>query len=232
MVKVSRVRPTPTADRIAYTGLGLTVLFVAAHCAVNLCWTLHDYVPAAVRRELDLRDDYSIPSWFGFGCFFAAGVAWLGLANRLRHLGAAATGLLFVCLGMDDSLMLHERLGQQVFSKLGGLCVYAWLPLLAPVLAALGIATFRSAWRLQSDRRDRARLLCGYACLGLAIGIESLEQFTGSLALRWRGFEIVQYFQVLEELLEFVGPLLICWVGAAGWERASARKPVQIRRAA
>lgn len=87
----------------------------------------------------------------------------------------------------------------------------------------LAVAGLLCAWQLWRARRDWPRqrvLLLGFACLGLALAGEAIEDRALESSLRLRGIPLVSYTQWFEEALEVFAPVLL---GAVWPTRAQAR---------
>lgn len=217
----SAIRPR----RFAGAALAVAIAFTVIHCLFQLTWTIQRRTPMAVKQWFDLRHDYSLPSWFGFCCFGAAGLLCARWGWCARATGPLLTGALFVFLMVDDLLMLHERLGGLAADALRGTGMYAWVIVIGVPLGAAGLLAWRSCWRaLAGDRVGQLRLLLGFAALGGSMGIEAFEQRIGRSGLQWRQFDLLLYTQVVEEFLEFVGPILVAWSAAVA--TANVGRPV------
>ena len=203
----------------------MAIAFTVVHCLFQLTWTIQRSTSMAVKQWFDLRHDYSLPSWFGFCCFGAAGLACVRWGWRARATGPLLPGALFLVLMVDDLLMLHERLGGLATDALRGAGMYAWVIVIGVPLCVAGLLAWRSCWRaLADDRLGRLRLLLGFAALGGSMVIEAFEQRIGRSGIQWRQFELLLYTQVVEEFCEFVGPILIAW--SAGVATANAGRSV------
>jgi hypothetical protein len=65
------------ARRLALAAIGIACTLTVLHGLLTLTYTIRSLLPAELIRWFDMRDDYSVPSWFGFLCMLAAGVASL-----------------------------------------------------------------------------------------------------------------------------------------------------------
>ena len=210
--------------RLALAAMATALAFVAVHCLFFRTWTIQRRTPMAVKNWFDLRNDYSLPSWFGFLCLSAAGIACLRWGQRSGRRGILTTGVLFLFLTVDDLLMLHERIGGLFAESLSRTGTYAWVLVLVIPLCLSGLVAAWSCWSaLAGDRPARRMLFGGFACLGTSMVIEAFEQKVTHSGLRWRELDLVLYTQVVEETLEMVGPLLVAWAAAEAWRRPPQR---------
>lgn len=209
-------------SRAAVAALLFATALAVVHALFTLTWTIQRRMPMEVKWAFDLRNDYGVPAWFGFVCFGAAGLACLVWGRRTRAIGPMLTGALFVFLMVDDLLMLHERLGGLATDALRGTGMYAWVIVIGVPLCIAGLLAWRSCWRaLAGDRVGQVRLLLGFAALGGSMVFEAFEQRIGRSGIQWRQFDLLLYAQVVEEFLEFVGPILIAWSGGVASANAA-----------
>jgi hypothetical protein len=237
-------RCTPATDRTVRVALVLTAVFGLLHAWMQLTWRGRHVTPESLRSWFNLLDDYSIPSWFGWWCFFAAGygcIRWSRAqrASVRRQLGqglpvaapvrrrvtcSLLVGLFFCYLGLDDMLMLHEQLGAWIAAHWHEHFAYAWVLVIGPVFVAVGAWAFVTCWRgLHDDRGAQLRLFAGFACLGVSMVLELFEAQTKGSGLRLRGLPLVEYSQFVEEMVEFIGPILVFSATAGAAEMLRAR---------
>jgi len=213
-------RTSSLPRRLALAAIGIACTLAALHGLLALSH-VRNLVPAAISAWFDMRYDYSVPSWFGFLCLLAAGVACFGWGRAVRSASITLTGIFFVLLTIDDLFMLHERLGEILWASMASTGVYPWVAVLGLPFAVAGVAAWRACWRhLANDHPVRVRLLTGFACLGVALFLEAMEVQATNSGIRWRGHSLVVYSQWVEEFLELIGPLFVAWSASEAWLRA------------
>ncbi len=205
--------PARPATRLAVVLLVLGACLIAVHAWFHLTWFGMHGTADALLLWTDLRWDFGPFSWISWLALASVGVvAWrAGAGQRGRELwGWRVTGGLFVYLALDDAFTVHEHLGALVEAAWPALRVYGWVVIVLPAFAVAGLCSFAfllgKCW---SDRARRWQLLAGYCCMGIAVVLEVIERELFRSGLRWRGFLLTDYQQVVEEALELVGPLLL-----------------------
>jgi hypothetical protein len=147
-------------------------------------------------------------------------VALEGPAARWRRRGWTLLAFLFLYLGVDDGVMLHERIGSFA-THLGGAGFhgaeaafgsYSWQLVLGPPLAAAGLFMLLFLSR-ELERRERLLFFMGIACYVVALGLDHIEGRTGALVplvpfLRMNIDTVQHLVQLVEELLEMLGTTL------------------------
>jgi hypothetical protein len=143
-----------------------------------------------------LNGEWTLPALFSGMLLVAAGLLAfrasevVGDARRFRPL--SVLGVLFVFMGLDEVLTIHEQLEEVV--------ELAWWKFYAPVALAAGVCALVVLRRVWSDRQMRAALVAGGGCWLVAQFIET-QQYDGT--------ELVHRWTILpEEVLEMTGSLL------------------------
>lgn len=208
-------------------------LFAGLHVALHLTW----FGPKVVSHEIlvitDVRCDYGPNTWLSVLTMLWTGVTALrlaGLRNPDERRGWILVGVLFLYLGLDDALTIHEFINDWARQFVGDEFSFPWIKVLLPIFALVGLLAFRFlAKTLWSDRPRRLEMIGGFACLGAAVGFEIVERWLKDSSWRPRGFPIVDYPVVPEEFLEVLGPalLLLCFMRlqAAGREECPPPAP-------
>lgn len=202
------------------------LLLSLADAAMRLTFRGRRVPQDALLWVFDASRETSLQTWFG-----VVAMACLGL--RCWSLGSLdwrwrLPGLGFLYLSADDACMLHERLGSLLQPWFGGLGVYSWILAIAPVFVVAGLAVFVWLWRtLGSEGNRRALLLVGFAALGLALGLEVVEDRVIASGLRLRGIPLVAYDSWLEESLEMLAPILLLRALAGLPERPPSAAPLR-----
>jgi hypothetical protein len=225
----NRVSELPTLGALGERALRLlaptALLLVVAHLLTQVLRRTRVLVPEALLPLFDMSSESGLNTWLSVATLLALGASLCLLAHvrreKLLHVG----GLFFVLLSLDDQVMLHERVGALCWSALRGAGTYPWLIAVAPVFAAIGLLVFVRLWRLGAgDRAARLRLVLGFGCLALALGIEWIESRIAAQELRWRGVRLENFTIPVEEALELLGPALLLACVAALLERAWAAR--------
>ena len=197
------------------------LLLSLADAAMRLTFTGRRVPQDALLWVFDGSRETSLPTWFA-----VVAMACLGL--RCWSLGShdwrwRLPGLGFLYLSADDACMLHERLGALLQPWFGGHGVYSWILVIAPVFVVAGIAVFAWLWRtLGGACHRRALLLAGFAALGIALGLEVVEDRVIASGLQLRGIPLFAYDSWLEESLEMLAPILLLRALAGLPERVPA----------
>ncbi len=167
---------------------------------------------------LKVGEESNVPTWFSSSQLLAIGLVLAALAvrdvrfRRPATWGLALVPLLFTFLSLDETAMLHERLGDEMAASMGvglGLRTGPWMFAFVPLVLLLGGA---AAWALRPylRRRPDALLLLGAGVLlyGLsAVGFEFVANFVGGGSLTQKGLGFA------EELGEMVGATVLLWGG-------------------
>ena len=167
--------------------------------------------------RLDADRDQSVWSWTGSSAELMAALGALLLLvlapRRWKALGFLT--LAFTFFSMDDTVRVHEALGNLPFFKATGLSARIVWPLL---YAPLMLAVYVVLWRVTGAMAERCRraTISGLVCLGVAVVLE----FAASTALVKTGYGRLDHGSrvgsmlyelevVAEEALELGGWLLI-----------------------
>lgn len=200
--------------RLVATVLVLDLLILLAYAAD----TALGHPVGVLESFFDLDREQNLPTWWSSAKLLAAGLV-LGAAFLLRR-GAdgtrawllAAAAVVAMGLSLDETALLHERLGIIVLPydrREGTLFAEggAWMMLLVPA-AIVGPAVL---WRLGLRDYLRAAPVAAVRMgLGLALfvaGAAGVELLRGvSVGAWWHPLQVL-----LEEGLEFLGATLILW---------------------
>lgn len=196
-------------------GAALACCFV--HVILHLTWFGPQLVSKAIVVWTDVRNDMGPLTWVSVLAMLLAGIAALRLARdrnrdpeRTEMRGWTMVGALFLYLAVDDALTIHEMINDWSRQFVGDEFSFPWTKVLLPILAVLGIVTFRFLVKaLWNDQPRRLEMVAGYGCLGAAVGLEFVERWLLDSSWRPRGFPVVDYPVVLEEFLEALGPALL-----------------------
>lgn len=163
---------------------------------------------------LHLDSESGIGTWFASAVLLGAALLMWHHGRGLRRAGSPdALPWLLLALGcaflsMDESVGLHERLGNAAARALpvGALGTFAWIIPGAAVVVAGGIGFRRFLWRQSTALRHRL-LLAGSVYFGGALGCEAIGS---ALFLRFgRQSWPFQTEVVVEEGLEMLGAVLL-----------------------
>lgn len=183
-------------------------LIAAADAAMRLTFTGRATPPDSLWWLFDATRENGLPTWFAVVAMACVGLRCSARASEASWWLLPAAGFLY--LSIDDACMVHERLGALMSPRLSATGVYAWVLVLGPVFAAGGLVVGALMWRaLRAERNRRVLLLAGFVALGVALGIEVLEDRTIGSGLTLRGLPLVEYTKWLEESLEMLGPALL-----------------------
>ncbi len=202
--------------------LGIQTLLCLAHVYWHLTW----HGRKAGSRELltwtDMRWDSGPYQWVTILTMLLAGITALRLAfvDRTGRRGWLLVGSLFSYLAIDDALCIHEWFDGFVDRNVTTQTwVNPWLIALVPVFGVLGGLSLRFLHlQLRDDRRCRRVIWAAFVAMAIAIVLEIAERQLGGTNIRWRGFQITEYAQVVEEYLEALAPALLLY----GFGRYSA----------
>jgi hypothetical protein len=237
-------RPSTTdlharSGRVFVWFAALAVFFAGLHVVLHLTWFGPKLVSYDVLVFTDVRCDYGPNTWLSVLAMLWTGVAALQLKNLRppsERRGWTLVGVLFLYLGTDDALTIHEMINDWARQFVGDELSFPWIKVLLPIFAIVGLLAFRFlAKALWNDRPRLIEMVGGFACLGAAVGFEIVERWLNDSSWRPRGFPIVDYPVVPEEFLEAIGPalLLMCFLriretalaeAAAAGHRETARE--------
>lgn len=196
--------------------LAAALLLSLGDAWVRLTYSGRARIGEAPWSWLDAAAEWTLPTLFAVAMMLATGAACLRNRDAPRPAWRLLGGLC-VYLGIDDLFGLHERFGAVAHAWIGPVGTYAWLVTLAPAFAAVGLwCAFRLLQALGNQPRRRACMFAGFAALGLAIGLEALEEVLHDAAWRPRGLPLVAYAMWAEETLELFGPVLLFLAASAG----------------
>ncbi|MEZ5978561.1 MAG: hypothetical protein R3F34_10115 [Planctomycetota bacterium] len=194
----------PSPRRFLRAYLAWSLLLAAAHVALNLSWSTRN-APKPLKDLVAFASESSLVTWTSVVAMFAVGLACVAIGRRDGARGWTLSGAFFVYLSMDDGAMLHERLAWLTGMRDG--VVYSWTFLVLPAIALFGAAAFFQLWRGTRGRAVARRALLGaFALWGLAVLCELAEKPLAESGLRWRGFPVANYQQLLEEWVEMLAP--------------------------
>jgi hypothetical protein len=211
---------------------GLHVVLHLTWFGPKMCFHVGDYVGWFTGQDIlvitDVRCDYGPNTWLSVLVMLWTGVAAFrlaGLRDASERKGWILVGVLFVYLGMDDALMIHEMINDWARQFVGDELSFPWIKVLLPIFVIAGLFAFRFlAKTLWNDRPRLIEMALGFACLGGAVGFEIVERWLKDSSYRPRGFPIVDYPVVPEEFLEVLGPalLLLCFMRIQESERVAS----------
>lgn len=170
----------------------------------------YDYVYGLVNL-FDVNGEANIPTVFAMLLLAAGGVLSIAIAKR----GGAANrpfwlllGVGFLCMAVDETLQLHERLVKPMQHLLGrdtlGVLYFAWVVPAMVVIAAGAIVFPRFLLRLPR-RTAVALLVAGAIYLAGAVGME----LVGGSYFERHGKDLTYaVLNTIEETLEFVGVIV------------------------
>jgi hypothetical protein len=208
-----RVHPTQVASLLRY----LIACFVLAHIVVKTVALVsgHDYIFGLVPM-FDLDAERNLPTLFSALLFVLSGVlsAVLWVAGRAvptaRIMWLVLAGV-FVFLGVDEFVGLHEQLNQPIQSRFqtSGLLRFAWLVPYGVLASVLGLALIAHLKRIQPAVRNYF-VASGVIYLVGALG---LEMVSGAY---YEGQHTKQTFlwvalTTFEELFEMIGLSLLVY---------------------
>ena len=189
----------------------LVLLAYAAHAALG-------HPIGVLESFFDLDREQNLPTWWSSAKLLATGLI-LGAAFLLR-LDAdgtrawllAAAALIALGLSLDETALLHERLGAvalphdrregTLFAQ-GG----AWMMLLVPAAIVGPAILWRLGLRDYFRAAPRAALRMGLGLSLFVAGAAGVELLRGaSVGAWWHPFQVL-----LEEGLEFLGATLLLW---------------------
>jgi hypothetical protein len=201
-------------------------LLAGVHVWVELTWRGRHSTPNELVPVLAMNSEQGIVTWLTVSLTFAVGACAVGLGALERRRAWFAVGALFLYLSADDHAMIHERIGWLVQGSFGSTGIYAWILVLGPVFAVLGLLCLHWLWRaLSEDPRGRRRACTAFACMAVALLFELAEKALADSGLRLRGFTANRYTIPLEELLELAAPaLLLATFGARLEHRLAERR--------
>lgn len=161
----------------------------------------------------DFNAEQNIPVFFSTTLFMIAGILLWGISNnratgRLTELRWKILAGIFVYLGIDEFVCIHELLTtptKQVLGGTGGFLHFAWV--IPYSMLALCVALYYTPFLCALPRRIRHLfILSGGLYIGGAIGFEMI----GSRLAFIHGGETLAYAFVytVEELLEMTGLVL------------------------
>lgn len=208
-----RIPETPQdahARRITVTLLAAVALLGFADVWVHLTWMGRGQVPKHLRVLFDLTNEESLGTWFSTMALAALGVVLFLGARATGRRAFYAAGALFLFLSADDATRFHERIGWMGKDIAPTEDAFAWVQLLGPVFAVLGLMSYLVLRpHLMGRSRLHLQVLAGFGVQGFALLMEFFERGLHQRGLRWRGFPLSRYVRSFEELLELVGPVLL-----------------------
>lgn len=184
ITRVARLEPL----RVAAVVGGVIVLLIALGSWSVLTQDL---------QAFNVNGEGTVPAIFSAGLWMAAGLAALCAASVTDSRTAAAwsvLGVVLIYLGVDEALVLHERL-----EKLVGV---SYQRLYAPVMLAAAVAGAMLLYEARRNLLVVALLVLGAVC---AAGAQLID------VAQWENNQLVlpYWTTVPEELLEMTGLLLV-----------------------
>jgi hypothetical protein len=179
---------------------------------------------AALDLQAEPKDGLALPAMFSGALLFGVARFAFALARggsarpRVAPWAWAAFSLLFVEAGVDETLTIHERLGEATGID--------WLVLYSPLFLLAGFLWVTVA-RALAGRPERRLWLAGAGAWVLAQTLE-LYAYGGTET----GRPGAGAFGAAEELLEMTGSFFLLWTLYEVWQRARvARGPATPARA-
>jgi hypothetical protein len=221
------------SDQVVAVGLGIAALTVTAQSVAHVVGVrlLDDRF-----LHLNADDEHGVPAWTSSAATFAAAFAVLLLAlGRERIVGwLAVLASLLAFFSLDDAVVIHERLSENVADALGYgetaqrvISVLAFTPLFALALWLLVRAGRQLSGRVQW------LLYGGIVLLGTALATELASSILYEFADVSRGTWPDTIEVVIEESLELGGWILIgtaflaAFVLSLGEDRGMRRRTVE-----
>jgi hypothetical protein len=146
---------TPVYRRVVVPVVALDLLFIGLHAALSVAvmarWL------GAPPDSLRITEDHSLPEMFNYAKF-AVIVACLAAAFRLTRLKLyASLAMIFLLVLLDDSLLIHEQLGNWLaaltgWDKTGELVAFAGFGVIILVILVPGLRGLPLAIRPQAVR--------------------------------------------------------------------------------
>lgn len=187
----------------------VTLLLSLSHYGLLLSPHFCTLLPQQTHGLFSVWDEACLLTWFTVSVSLLLGISCLLLSLGGWHRFWMFTGVFFIALSVDDSCMLHERFGEIVWKYVQGTSVYSWVLILGPILAVLGVTIFWNMWHALNTRIERRRVFIAFACLGIALALETVAGVLQVHSVTLGGQSIVNFLQPIEEFLEFLGPLLL-----------------------
>jgi hypothetical protein len=208
-----RVRPTQVAALLRY----LIACFVIAHIAVKTVALVsgRDYIFGIVPM-FDLDAEQNLPSLFSALLFVVSGalcaMLWAGgRAARTARIMWLVLAAVFVFLGVDEFVALHERLDQLIHSRYhtSGLLRFAWIVPYSVLAGVLGLSSIPHLKLLQPAVRNYFVAAGAFYLVG-ALGLEMVSgAFYEGQHTKQTFFWVV--LTTLEELFEMIGLSLLVY---------------------
>ena len=161
-------------------------------------------------RYFDLDEELTIPAWYSSIVLLACGIMVLAISRLSKQTGSSDVwrwtilGLVFVFMGLDEAVGVHERLIDPLRDGFGlsGIFYFAWVVPALFIVTAFGLYMAPLLLRLPF-RTAGLFLLAGGLYVGGALGMEMVG---GSVASA-QGTETLLYQLVvtMEETLEIAG---------------------------
>lgn len=206
--------PHPSVRRIGRCLLGIFGLLLLGHLFrfYYFHFTSHPFAYRLVDK-LSLTTELTLPAWFSSTLLLGCGVLCGLIYHRFRQTAQASiwqwalVGSLLVLMSIDESISVHETLGEMLSDRVHatGVFRYAWVLIALPILVVACVVLL--PWVLGLPRPLPLCLLVAAAVyFGGAVGTEML----GGLAFDTVGRDSWQYFltATIEESMEIVGVIL------------------------
>ena len=216
VTRPARRRVLPLS-KLVLIALGAAVVIIAAGYAMSdLSWSGRRAIPRQLRDLFDVTDESSGLTWISVQVEFLLGIACLGARRQSLRRGEPCprtwfwAGVFFIYVSLDDSIMLHERMGWLVDKYSPDVLAYNWVIFYGPLFALAGVVIAVHFLRTFSDDRLVRRIVwLAFALLGTALAIEVAEGPLRAADIAWRGIPLDRYTVLVEELFELSGPALL-----------------------
>ncbi len=182
----------------------------------------------ALGQAFNLTRESSIATYWSCLLTLATGVVCFVVANLLRQSGASKfrhrawifSGIVFVCLSIDDAVALHEKIGAITSLELTHALnypSYAWHISVAPVIVVALILAALVIWREIRDNTGLTiTLLLSLGCFTLALGLDFMGGIEEMAAIESGGAaaasQSLPILMVIEEVLEMAGMTIMLFV--------------------
>jgi hypothetical protein len=210
-------RPLPLARRTGVVLAATTAVVLAAAPATRLwAWWRRQHDPGYgedIPLLFDVNTEATVPTWYNAALLLVVAGLCLALAS-LRRSTTVDSGVrwlvlaaVFAAMSLDETVALHERLGDVVAPDVAGsgLLRHTWVA--AGAVLAVGFAAV-CAWALATlPRRLRRGTGAGLAVyLAGALGVEAVS---GAVLDRWGDGLAYSAVTLLEEAAEMAGAALV-----------------------
>ncbi|MBF0368177.1 MAG: hypothetical protein HQL52_01865 [Magnetococcales bacterium] len=236
--------------RILYFLLLVEIVFFGVDCLIYF----NDIIDSRhIRRLLDITKETNLPTWFSSIQFVVVGLVAAAAALYRSHegrgrlaLGWLLVALFFVFSGIDDTAMIHERLGsfaedlakdareKSLFVQaIDAWPSYYWQIVVLPFFIGFGLFMTVFFWRELKGRDVWVLFAAGLFCYAGAVALDVLEGTKDykvlMKALSMKSKEVRHLMRSVEEVTEMVGTTLILTAFLENWRRLAGKGGVTFR---